>query len=81
MEGDIDTEHNDMKKPSTVLAKIGDTMPGLGIVAAVLGIVITMQAIDGPASEIGKKVAAAWWGPSWGFSCATGSSRPWATVS
>ena len=59
MEGDIDTQHEDMRKPAAVLSKIGDTMPGLGIVAAVLGIVITMQAIDGPAGEIGKKVAAA----------------------
>jgi chemotaxis protein MotA len=42
-----------------MLQKLGDALPGLGIVAAVLGIVITMQAIDGPAAEIGHKVAAA----------------------
>jgi chemotaxis protein MotA len=42
-----------------VLNKTSDAMPGFGIVAAVLGIVITMQAIDGPASEIGQKVGAA----------------------
>ncbi len=39
--------------------KVGDALPGLGIVAAVLGVVITMQAIDGPPSEIGHKVGAA----------------------
>ncbi|MBI1829880.1 MAG: flagellar motor stator protein MotA [Planctomycetes bacterium] len=42
-----------------VLNKTSDAMPGFGIVAAVLGIVITMGAIDGPASEIGHKVGAA----------------------
>jgi chemotaxis protein MotA len=38
---------------------VADALPGLGIVAAVLGIVITMGAIGGPPEEIGKKVAAA----------------------
>jgi chemotaxis protein MotA len=42
-----------------VLHKTADAMPGFGIVAAVLGIVITMGSIDGPASEIGHKVGAA----------------------
>lgn len=76
MEGDIDTHHNDMKKPSMLLSKIGDTMPGLGIVAAVLGIVITMQAIDGPAGEIGKKVAAALVGTFLGILLCYGFIQP-----
>jgi len=38
---------------------MADALPGLGIVAAVLGIVVTMGALGGPAEEIGKKVAAA----------------------
>ncbi len=41
------------------LAKTADALPGFGIVAAVLGIVVTMQAIGGPAEEIGHKVGAA----------------------
>lgn len=41
------------------LQKTADAMPGFGIVAAVLGIVITMGAINGPAEEIGHKVGAA----------------------
>jgi chemotaxis protein MotA len=41
------------------MGKVADALPGLGIVAAVLGVVITMGAIDGPASEIGHKVGAA----------------------
>ena len=42
-----------------VLQKTADGLPGFGIVAAVLGIVITMGAIDGPVEEIGHKVGAA----------------------
>ncbi len=41
------------------LSRTADALPGFGIVAAVLGIVITMQAIDGPVEEIGHKVGAA----------------------
>lgn len=45
--------------PVGVLSKTADSLPGFGIVAAVLGIVITMGAIDGPVEEIGHKVGAA----------------------
>jgi chemotaxis protein MotA len=38
---------------------MADSLPGLGIVAAVLGVVITMGALGGPPAEIGHKVAAA----------------------
>jgi len=41
------------------ISKTADGLPGFGIVAAVLGIVVTMQAIDGPVEEIGHKVGAA----------------------
>jgi chemotaxis protein MotA len=41
------------------LSTTADSLPGLGIVAAVLGVVITMQALGGPPEEIGQKVAAA----------------------
>ena len=40
---------------ASTLARISDALPGLGIVAAVLGVVITMQAIDGPPAQIGHK--------------------------
>ncbi|MDX1962213.1 MAG: flagellar motor stator protein MotA [Pirellulales bacterium] len=45
--------------PLIVLTKTADALPGFGIVAAVLGIVITMGAISGPVEEIGHKVGAA----------------------
>ena len=52
----IEREHH---AAVSVLSKTADALPGFGIVAAVLGIVVTMGAIDGPASEIGHKVGTA----------------------
>ena len=79
MDGDIETQHAGSKRPGMLLQKIGDSMPGLGIVAAVLGIVITMQAIDGPAAEIGHKVAAALVGTFLGIFLSYGFLQPLAT--
>ena len=59
MENDIEVLHEDESRPGTALATVADSLPGLGIVAAVLGVVITMGAIDGPPEEIGHKVASA----------------------
>lgn len=59
MDAEIETHHEEGARHPSLLARVGDSLPGLGIVAAVLGIVITMQAIDGPPAEIGHKVAVA----------------------
>jgi len=59
MDDDIEAIHEEEARPSDALSAIADALPGLGIVAAVLGVVITMAAIDGPPSEIGHKVGAA----------------------
>ena len=59
MELDMEVHHQEANVPVNALATVGDALPGLGIVAAVLGVVITMGAIGGPPSEIGHKVAAA----------------------
>src|SRR6185369_11604861 len=45
--------------PIAALSTVADSLPGLGIVAAVLGVVVTMGALGGPPEEIGHKVAAA----------------------
>ncbi len=58
LEADIKLVEVEHHGPLGVLSKTADAMPGFGIVAAVLGIVITMQAIDGPPEEIGEKVGA-----------------------
>ncbi len=52
----IEEEHH---APLGVLQKTADGLPGFGIVAAVMGIVVTMGAIDGPVEEVGEKVGAA----------------------
>jgi chemotaxis protein MotA len=59
LEADMDVHHHEATQPSTSLNTMADSLPGLGIVAAVLGVVITMGALGGPPEEIGKKVAAA----------------------
>jgi chemotaxis protein MotA len=59
MELDLDVHHRDAALPVSALSTVADALPGLGIVAAVLGVVITMGALGGPPEEIGHKVAAA----------------------
>ena len=59
MELDMDVHHHGASQPASALTSVADSLPGLGIVAAVLGVVITMGALGGPPEEIGKKVAAA----------------------
>src|SRR5580704_14059833 len=59
IEGDMEVHHHGATGPVTALSTMADSLPGLGIVAAVLGVVITMGALGGPPEEIGRKVAAA----------------------
>jgi chemotaxis protein MotA len=59
MELDMEVHHLEAHQPVNALTTVADALPGLGIVAAVLGVVITMQALGGPPEEIGHKVAAA----------------------
>jgi chemotaxis protein MotA len=56
---DLDQHHHEAMQVPHALTQVGDAMPGFGIVAAVLGVIITMGSIGGAASEIGEKVAAA----------------------
>lgn len=59
MEIDLEAVEHQDHAPVHALATVGDSLPGLGIVAAVLGVVITMSSLGGPPEEIGHKVAAA----------------------
>jgi chemotaxis protein MotA len=79
LDAHLETHHEEGGKAATVLLKIGDSLPGLGIVAAVLGIVITMQAVDGKPEEIGHKVAAALVGTFLGIFLSYGYIQPLAT--
>ena len=59
MEADLEVQHEEHSVPIAALSTVADSLPGLGIVAAVLGVCITMGAIGGPPEEIGHKVASA----------------------
>lgn len=59
MDLDMEVSHRGDNAPIAALSTVADALPGLGIVAAVLGIVVTMGALGGPPEEIGHKVAAA----------------------
>ena len=59
MEIDMEVHHHDASQPISALSTMADSMPGLGIVAAVLGVVITMGSLGGSPDEIGHHVAAA----------------------
>lgn len=72
----IEREHH---AAVSVLSKTADALPGFGIVAAVLGIVVTMGAIDGPASEIGHKVGTALVGTFLGILMSYGFFGPMAS--
>jgi chemotaxis protein MotA len=79
LDEDLDVHHHEALKPAQTLAKVADALPGLGIVAAVLGIVITMQAIGGPPEEIGHSVAAALVGTFLGILASYGFVQPMAS--
>jgi chemotaxis protein MotA len=59
MELDMDVHHQSASQPHQALTTVADALPGLGIVAAVLGVVVTMGSLGGPPEEIGAHVAAA----------------------
>ena len=56
LDADMEVHHREASDPVSGLTTMADSLPGLGIVAAVLGVVITMGALGGPPEEIGKKM-------------------------
>ena len=73
---ELDCMEEEHHQPVDVLSKMGDAMPGFGIVAAVLGIVLTMGSIAGPIDVIGEKVAAALVGTFLGILISYGFINP-----
>jgi chemotaxis protein MotA len=59
MDLDMEVHHHYANLPVKALNTVADSLAGLGIVAAVLGVVTTMGALGGPPEEIGHKVAVA----------------------
>lgn len=73
---EIERMEEDHRAPVTVLTKTADALPGFGIVAAVLGIVVTMASISGPIERIGEHVAAALVGTFLGILLSYGLVNP-----
>ncbi|HET8711224.1 MAG TPA: flagellar motor stator protein MotA [Spongiibacteraceae bacterium] len=59
IDAELETHHAEAGLLPSALTKMADGLPGFGIVAAVMGIVITMGALGGPPEELGHHVAAA----------------------
>lgn len=76
MDIELDAIEDELSKPVGVLARTADAMPGFGIVAAVLGIVVTMASIAGPIDQIGEHVAAALVGTFLGILISYGFLNP-----
>ena len=76
MESEIETQMHELIEPSHAIHRIADGLPGFGIVAAVLGIVITMQRLGGPPEALGQSVAAALVGTFLGIFMAYGFIGP-----
>jgi chemotaxis protein MotA len=76
MDLDLEAQHEESVKVAGILTNVGDSLPGFGIVAAVLGVVITMQAIGGPPEVVGEKVGAALVGTFLGILLAYGIVAP-----
>lgn len=76
METELDTHHQEAAIVPALLNRVSDSLPGLGIVAAVLGIVVTMQHLDGPPEELGAHVGAALVGTFLGLLLSYGMVAP-----
>jgi chemotaxis protein MotA len=79
MELDMEVHHSGALNSTTALSTVADALPGLGIVAAVLGVVVTMSSLGGPPEEIGRKVASALVGTFLGILLCYGMVGPLAT--
>jgi len=79
LDAEMDVHHEEGHLPISMIKSTGDALPGLGIVAAVLGIVITMGHLDGGAEEIGHHVAASLVGTFLGILLCYGVMQPLAT--
>ncbi|GGY46477.1 flagellar motor protein MotA [Bacterioplanes sanyensis] len=76
MDQEIEARLHELEAPGDAVGRVADALPGFGIVAAVLGIVITMGAIDGEITEVGGSIAAALVGTFSGVFLAYGMVGP-----
>jgi chemotaxis protein MotA len=80
MDNEIETHHHEGEVPAHVIAKLGDGMPAFGIVAAVMGVVHTMESVGLPPAELGILIAHALVGTFLGILLAYGFVGPLASL-
>lgn len=76
MDNEIETHHHEGAVPAHCIAKLGDGLPAFGIVAAVMGVVHTMESVGIPPSELGMLIAHALVGTFLGILLAYGFVGP-----
>ena len=76
MDNEIETHHHEAEVPSHCITKVGDGLPAFGIVAAVMGVVHTMESVGAPPSELGMLIAHALVGTFLGILLAYGFAAP-----
>ncbi|MDO9219552.1 MAG: flagellar motor stator protein MotA [Thiobacillus sp.] len=76
MDNEIETHHHEGEMPVHVVAKLGDGLPAFGIVAAVMGVVHTMESVSLPPAELGILIAHALVGTFLGILLAYGFVGP-----
>ena len=77
---EIETHHHEGEVPIHALAKLADGLPAFGIVAAVMGVVHTMESVGIPPAELGKLIAAALVGTFLGILLSYGFVAPLASL-
>ena len=80
MDNEIETHHHEGEAPAHALAKLADGLPAFGIVAAVMGVVHTMESVGIPPAELGKLIAAALVGTFLGILLSYGFVAPLSTL-
>ena len=79
LDAELETHHEETAIPVVLLQKTADSLPGLGIVAAILGIVVAMGNLDGGPKDVGNHVASALVGTFLGVLLCYGLFHPIAT--
>jgi chemotaxis protein MotA len=80
MDNEIETHHSEGEIPVHTVAKMGDAMPAFGIVAAVMGVVHTMESVGLPPQELGILIAHALVGTFLGILLSYGFVGPLSSV-
>ena len=81
METDLEVLHKQARLPAAAISTMADSLPGLGIVAAVLGVVITMSALGVLRKKLDTKWLRRWWERFSAFFCATDFWGRWRPTS